>query len=183
MAKKNVKEIEKNIHSTGEVIDFVYKKNTEYIEILSMKQPVKALLEVLPLPQHIDKQEKQSITIDYPSYKKALEIVLNEINYNENIEQYYDEVIEKSIDIFVDSVIAKKYQYAFVEDEGKVLDGKRVYNVVRNGDIELIKTMIDYCPSLLKEKKAQIDILAERDPEVKEKYEAYEKAMQDEKEQ
>lgn len=169
------------IHNTGEVIDNVFKKEKTNVLEEIKHSPSMALLHILLLPRLYEKQteEKRATTIDFPAYNECMTLALVEMKhlYHQS-EAFYEEnlLIDSAVEEFMNNITQRKYQYAFVEDEGKVLDGKRVYNVVRNGDIELVKTVINHCPSLLKGRQEEIEKLAEIDPEVKE---LFDKTLED----
>lgn len=140
-------------------------KNARIILELAKKSLASALMEALPTMAMYD-----SRMLDFCSHSNALASVLSMCgNSDENIEE--DKVIQSAVNLFLDQVEAGKYRYSFVDTlDAKQLDDKKVYPIVRDGDIELVKVMLVFYPKMLAKQDHRIEKLAKRDPEVKEMF-------------
>lgn len=168
----NLKKQEVNNMDNNELPAMVFTKNLQITQALAKTNMIRAMLDALALPQ-LNAYKK---VIDIHSYKDVLVWALDRA-IESNTELDKDEIIQAAISLFLGSVVRGDYRYAFVDTEDiQVLDGKNVYNSVRDGDIELVKVILTSYPRLLSGRDKEIEKIAQRDSEVKE---IFDKAMEE----
>ena len=128
-----------------EVTDNVSYKNVMILQKLAKSSLASALIEALTFK--ISPYDTRML--DFCSYSNGLATILQMCNNSDqNIET--DDVIQVGVKLFLDQIQQAKYRYSFVDTlNEQILDDKKVYPIVKNGDIEFVKIILTIYPQLL----------------------------------